>query len=738
MTDSIEKIKEFETGATESNAPKATGKSGFGLRMTIAKKIPAVIVGSALVLAVAMGISDYLTASSEIKASVSDGLVAQQEARSDALTHYLGSIREDLGFTSSNPTVLSAMQDFTNGWNRFNGGQMETLQRLYIDENPHPTGSKENLDMAADGSYYSQLHGQYHPWFREFLRARGYYDIFLFDTNGNLVYSVYKELDYATNLNTGEWKSTDLGNSYRDALNGNEAFYDFQPYAPSADAPASFISRPIVSDAGTTLGVLVFQMPIDRLNAVMQVTAGMGETGETYIVGEDKLMRSDSRFSEDSTILSRTVDTAPVTAAFEGQSGVMTGEDYRGVDVVSAYGTIAFMGTEWVILAEKDLAEVMAPVAHMRNIMLMVAIAVLIGVTLFGLWIARGISKPVTAMTTAMRELAAGNREVDIPGQNRVDEIGDMAAAVQVFKENAIETDRLGKAQAAQQATTAARGKRVDEMCETFDKAVSAIVSAVSSAATEAEATATSMASTAEQTSQQSASAASASTQATSNVQTVASAAEELSSSIGEIARQVAESTTIAQDAVREAQRTNETVQGLSEAGQKIGDVVSMISDIASQTNLLALNATIEAARAGEAGKGFAVVASEVKSLANQTGKATDEIASQIGTLQTATDEAVQAIEGIGSIIEKMNGISTTVASAVEEQRAATGEISSSVQQAATGTQEVSTNIENVSQAAQETGAAAGEMRSASAELSTQADMLGKEVETFLSDVRAA
>jgi len=738
MTDSTVKMEEFDTDVTESTAPEAASKSGFSLRMTIAKKIPAVIVGSALVLAIAMGVSDYMNASSELKTSVSEGLVGQQEARSTALTDYLGSIREDLGFTATNPTVQAAVQDFTNGWNRLGDSQTETLQRLYIDENPHPTGSKENLDMAPDGSHYSQLHGQYHPWFREFLRARGYYDIFLFDTNGNLVYSVYKELDYATNLNTGEWKSTDLGNSYRDALNGKEAFYDFQPYAPSADAPASFISRPIVSDAGVTLGVLVFQMPIDRLNAVMQVTAGMGETGETYIVGSDKLMRSDSRFSEDSTILSRTVDTAPVTAAFGGQSGVMTGKDYRGVDVVSAYGAISFMGTEWVILAEKDLEEVMAPVAELRNMMLIVAIAVLVGVTLFGLWVARGISRPLTAMTTAMRELAAGNREVDIPGQNRVDEIGDMAAAVQVFKENAIETDRLGKEQAAEQATREARTKRMDELCTTFDKTVSGIVSAVSSAATEAESTATSMAGTAEETSQQSSSAAAASNEATANVETVASAAEELFSSIGEIARQVSESTTIAQDAVREAQRTNETVQGLSEAGQKIGDVVSMISDIASQTNLLALNATIEAARAGEAGKGFAVVASEVKSLANQTGKATDEIATQIGTLQTATDEAVQAIEGIGKIIEQMNGISTTVASAVEEQRAATGEISNSVQQAATGTQEVSANIENVNQAAQETGAAASQMRSASTELSTQAETLGKEVETFLSNVRAA
>ena len=350
----------------------------------------------------------------------------------------------------------------------------------------------------------------------------------------------------------------------------------------------------------------------------------------------------------------------------------------------------------------------------------------------------RAIVKPITAMTSVMGVLAEGDNTAEVPARERKDEIGQMAAAVQVFKENGIENQRLTAEQAVENEKREARTKRMDELCGNFDTQISGIVDAVSAASNESESTAESMAATAEQTSQQSSVVASASEEATANVQTVASAAEELASSIAEIARQVDDSTRNAQNAVNEAEKTNDTVKSLSEAGQKIGDVVQLINDIASQTNLLALNATIEAARAGEAGKGFAVVASEVKSLANQTAKATDEIGTQIATLQGATGDAVSAIEGIGVMIGEISEISTTVASAVEEQRAATGEISRNVQEAATGTQEVTSNISGVHEAAQETGSAAVQVKNAATELSQQSVVLRQEVETFLKEIRAA
>jgi methyl-accepting chemotaxis protein len=374
-------------------------------------------------------------------------------------------------------------------------------------------------------------------------------------------------------------------------------------------------------------------------------------------------------------------------------------------------------------------AELLALVLSLAGITLGLVIAWLIG---------NGIARPVVAMTGAMRALAGGDKSITVPAQGRKDEIGDMAAAVEVFKQNAIEMDRLAEEQRQEQQRKEARQIAIDGYIKRFESSVAGILGTLASAATEMHQTAEVMSATAEEASRQSAAVSAASEEASTNVQTVAAAAEELSASVQEISRQVAQSTAITGQAVSEAERTNVTVQGLAEAAQKIGEVVNLINDIAAQTNLLALNATIEAARAGEAGKGFAVVANEVKSLATQTAKATEEITGQIAAIQQATGGAVQAIAGIGGTITKVSEIATTIASAVEEQGAATTEIARNVQQAAAGTSEVSANISGVSEAAQQTGAASSQVLSTAGELAKQSEVLKAEVGTFLAQVRAA
>jgi len=366
------------------------------------------------------------------------------------------------------------------------------------------------------------------------------------------------------------------------------------------------------------------------------------------------------------------------------------------------------------------------------------AISFLIGILLAWL-IGRSIVNPVTAMTAAMQKLAGGDTRAEIPARERGDEIGVMAGAVQVFKDNMIEADRLRSQQEELKHRAEAEKKAaLNKMADEFEGSVKGVVNAVSSASTELQTSAQAMAATAEQTSRQSTAVAAASEQASTNVQTVASATEELTGSVAEITRQVAESSRICAEAVAEAAQTQQSMQGMAETAQKIGAVVTMINDIASQTNLLALNATIEAARAGDAGKGFAVVASEVKSLANQTAKATEEISAQIGAVQSASAASVKAIEGISATIGRVNEIATTIASAVEEQGAATKEIARNVQQAALGTNDVSSNIGGVSQAASETGSAASQVLSAAGELSKQSEMLRGQVDQFLATIRAA
>jgi methyl-accepting chemotaxis protein len=359
--------------------------------------------------------------------------------------------------------------------------------------------------------------------------------------------------------------------------------------------------------------------------------------------------------------------------------------------------------------------------------------------TLLGFLLARGLSLPITRIADVMRALAANDKSVQVPFRDRGDEIGKMALAVQVFKENAIEMDRLQAEQEALKASAEAeRRTAMLKLADAFEARVKGVVETVASAATEMQATATAMSGTAEETNRQAMVVASASEQASANVQTVASATEELSSSIQEIGRQVSNSTHIATQAATETKRTSETMNALVTAAQQIGDIIKLINEIAGQTNLLALNATIEAARAGDAGKGFAVVASEVKALATQTARATEDIQVKVAEIQAATGGARSAVDEVEKTIARLNEISGNIAAAIEQQGAATREISSNVQQAAHGTCEVNSNISTVSQAAAETGSAATQVLSSANELSKEAEILRHEVESFIATVRAA
>jgi methyl-accepting chemotaxis protein len=362
----------------------------------------------------------------------------------------------------------------------------------------------------------------------------------------------------------------------------------------------------------------------------------------------------------------------------------------------------------------------------------------LLGGTVLAVLVGRGIVRPLTAMTGVMTRLAGGDRAVVVPGTARGDEMGDMARAVEVFKSNAVAAAAQQDQQAAERAATDRRAARLAGLVQGFETQVTGMAGMLSSAATELEATAREMTATAARTTEQAASVTGAADAASAGVQTVAAAAEELTASIGEIGRQVAQATRVSETAVADARRTDTIVRALADGAQKIGDVVGLITNIAGQTNLLALNATIEAARAGDAGKGFAVVASEVKGLAAQTGRATEEIASQIAQIQAATQEAVAAIQSIASTIAEVSTISTAIAAAVEEQGAATAEIARNVQQTAHSTRQVTASIASVNDGAGSTGAAARDVLGAAADLSRQAERLTGEVDRFVTGVRAA
>ena len=379
--------------------------------------------------------------------------------------------------------------------------------------------------------------------------------------------------------------------------------------------------------------------------------------------------------------------------------------------------------------------------AASRQLQLVSAVAAILFVlTVVLCWsVVRGVTRPIKALTGTMSRLADGDIAVEVAGAGRGDEIGAMAKAVGVFKASMQETSRLRDEQEAQKRSAEVERQQVlRDLADLFERTVAGALATVTRAAQQMQASSQSLSATAERVGSEAGMVGASSERASSNVHTVAAAAEELAASVAEIGRQVGESTSIAQKAVAAAGTANDKVSGLAVAAEKIGQVVGLISDIADQTNLLALNATIEAARAGEAGKGFAVVAGEVKSLANQTAKATGDIGAQVTAIQSATTEAVAAIKSIGAVITEINKIAGDIAHAVEEQSKATREIAGSVQEASTGTQEVSARIGGVTDAARDTGAVSQTVLKESNSLAGAADTLAKAVADFLTKVRSA
>lgn len=710
--------------------------------LKISQKLPAVIIGLSVATAVITTSIAFFGAKAALDYQVENKLKNVASDRALEVNEYIQGLGDELVILSNTTTVIEAIGAFDDAWLSLGSNARERLQRDYITDNPNPADQRDALMTKEDGSFYSHTHSYYHPWFRDLQQRQGYNDIYLFSGSGDLLYSVFKNEDFATNFETGEWAETGLGEVYRAAKAAEPntiVFQDFSPYGPMGDRPASFIGMPVYDRIGNRAGVFVYQIPAGVINGLMAKSNGVGETAESFLVGPDMLMRSDSRFSNESTTLVREVNNSAVTAALGGLEGLASTTGFNGEAGIAAYKSVDLFGETWAVIVQISEAEANSGVTSLLIQFLVIGALMMAAATAIGLFVARSISNPLTKMTTAMGHLANKNWSTEIPSLGRKDEMGEMAEAVQVFKEAGQQADQMKQEEAAREARVAQEKREtMTRLADEFETSVGEVVESVSATANELKQTAEGVSSIAERTTAQSANVAAAAEESSVNVQTVSSATEEMSASIGEMQQQVMRSRDVSEQAANSVEEAAGQVTGLSDAADQIGDVLALIQDIAEQTNLLALNATIEAARAGDAGKGFAVVASEVKSLATQTQKATEQIRQQIEGVQNESRTAVTAISSIRDVISQVTEISQSLAVAIEEQTAATGEIASNAHQAASGTQEVSSSVQGVSEASQEASAASAQLLSSSNTLSKQGEALRERMQAFIDQVRAA
>lgn len=428
--------------------------------MRITHKLPLIMIAFALISALTTGVVAYYHAVDAIEDQAESKLYSLLESRTSSLEHYFDSIQRDIVYHAHSHLVQRALRDFSRTWKLLPenavGNKPATqskktayLQKHYITLNPFPLGHKASLLNAKDGSLYSKMHEEYHVDFTAFIDAGSFYDVFLINKQGDIVYSAKKENDFATNLIDGSWSQTGLADVFNKAVkkpvDSDLYFSDFSIHTPSNDAPASFIATPVMDEQGHFLGVFAVQLSIDKLDQVMHVTAGMGKTGETYLVGDDYLMRSNSRFYNGRSILQIKADTESVKRALTGEEGVNVSMDYRDHLVFSAFKPFDILGHRWSVMAEIDKDEVLEPIYALNRLLLLAGVVIAAAIALIGYLLSSDLSAPIKSMTETMKKLAKNDLSVNISVEKRKDEVGSMALALIEFKNFAMEREALRK-----------------------------------------------------------------------------------------------------------------------------------------------------------------------------------------------------------------------------------------------------------------------------------------------------
>ena len=449
--------------------------------MSIARKLPLALIGSALLVSLGVGSASYLIGSQALRNSAEERLLTLASERANQVTTYLKAVEDDLTATSRSEATVQALRDFGGAWLGFKVNPTEDVRTLYVTNNPDPANLAALETLGTTGTY-DVTHTRFHAGYRNQIAARGYRDLYLFDLKGFLVYSVEKSADFGTNFVSGPLAESALGKVFQQAVAietpDDLVFADFAPYAAANDLPASFFAKPVFNATGRKVGVLAIQLPSERLDAVIGNRTGFGESGEAIVVGADGLLRSDSIFSEGNDALVTKFAGPALDTALTGSTGEGTSTDYRATEMMVAAAPVTTRAGNWAVVAVMATSEVLAPVIAMRNMMLAIGAGLLALVALGGWLFSRSITKPITRLTATMDDLAQGNLEVDVKGANRTDELGAMARAVEVFRENGLKVTQMTEAEAAQSiARRADRVAMMQSLQRSFGDVVDAAIS---------------------------------------------------------------------------------------------------------------------------------------------------------------------------------------------------------------------------------------------------------------------
>jgi methyl-accepting chemotaxis protein len=706
--------------------------------MSLQFRITATIGLVALVACSFVGAYAYMSARSALIEATRDRLSLAAENRVSVLQSELDATSRGIETLADNALMRYAFVELTDAYR-----QNETERRQYIDYFTSPSSVEGRIKLEGQGQsgLYGWRHDSVHTSLRGVMSERGYADILLITNKGEVVYSVGKYADFGKNVNDESLRGTSLARVFKSAIDHFDPqtlLLDFEPYAPAGNQPSAFIARSVwlPQGFGDVDGILVFRITSGSIDASIGSRNGLGETGESYVIGSDGVLRSQRPLSgADSTLtpLGR-------PAVVEAQEGPFTYVDETGTERFAEKQAVSWHGHDFYIVTDQTADEALRKVVATGQGVIFGTVTMLVLALAFAFLMGRSIVRPIRGLTGALHLLVKDSNIPHIVGEDRRDEIGDIARAVVDIRDR-VQMDaaeRQRETERAQRREAEARKEMMNALADDLEAAVGEAVATLGREAQDLSKAAHAMATLSDEARGGSDRVANAATTASNSVQDVAASTEQLSTAIVEISQLIARSAAVTNETNEFAANTSGVVLSLNECANRIGEIVTLIENIANQTNLLALNATIEAARAGDAGKGFAVVAAEVKGLATQTAKATEEIGRQIDEMRAATNTAVGAVGAIQSKVGEISSAMTSVAAAVEEQSAATQTIATSADVARGGAASVSDDIAGVRSVIVSADEAADVVVRTAAELQKQAASVDERVRSFLQQIKAA